>query len=695
MWSTAWLGPWLLTLQISAEKHQYCIIGAGPAGIQLGHFLKHAQRDYVIFERQARAGSFFEHYPRHRKLISLNKRKVRENRSSDFAFRHDWNTLIDVREDSLRTTPVTDRSKELFPHASVLSEYLKDFAAEQEHHIRYRTEVLKVLPSSGDSRFELRLSEGQSCWCEELVLATGFFRPRTGAEKVDGSHLLLGYEDLPSSGESFEGQAVLVLGQGNAALETAQELQQYTSELHLLARGRPLPQGGTGVRLAYQTHYVGDIRAGRTTLLDTYLLKSLDTFDFDGLNGKERLAIIPCGGGRLCVWNVDVGDCMDQKCRKSHDKSGQNLSYWLPIGHFAVGTELHRQSLEIAARYPEDTELQVKDEGFWEEGNANLTYEQLETMGIDPEVFNVTYAELNINSSLLRRDLALATEVSFLRQRAGSHDNLRFPMDTVIRCFGWTFDASILDSSFQVNVTHNGKYPKITSSWKVEGVNGLYAAGTISHSLDFRKSAGGFIHGFRYTSRALFRLLEERNFAVPWPQQTWTIPLSCSLPGRSESKLQPSCDGTPEASMQPVVNHLMDRINSASGPYQMFEFLGDMLLFEANASQLHLRMLEEVPLLHFHERYKDTPRLTWVFRYHDNFHGPDVLGPKRVGASRAEEAHRSKFLHPHLAFFPANSATATMRHWLVEDVFTQWRGPDDELPVLRFLTRVAGNITGA
>lgn len=58
------------------------------------------------------------------------------------------------------------------------------------------------------------------------------------------------------AGESFEGQAVLVLGQGNAALETAQELQQYTSELHLLARGRPLPQGGTGVRLAYQTHYV-------------------------------------------------------------------------------------------------------------------------------------------------------------------------------------------------------------------------------------------------------------------------------------------------------------------------------------------------------------------------------------------------------------------------------------------------------
>lgn len=29
----------------------------------------------------------------------------------------------------------------------------------------------------------------------------------------------------------------------------------------------------------------------------------------------------------------------------------------------------------------------------------------------------------------------------------------------------------------------------------------LYIAGTAAHSLDFRRSAGGFIHGFRYTSK--------------------------------------------------------------------------------------------------------------------------------------------------------------------------------------------------
>lgn len=61
-------------------------------------------RDYIIFERNSNAGSFFEKFPRHRKLISLNKRFVREGRAADFAFRHDWNSLIDLREN--RTQPV-------------------------------------------------------------------------------------------------------------------------------------------------------------------------------------------------------------------------------------------------------------------------------------------------------------------------------------------------------------------------------------------------------------------------------------------------------------------------------------------------------------------------------------------------------------------------------------------------------------
>ncbi|CAJ1413948.1 unnamed protein product [Effrenium voratum] len=506
------------SLAVAVEEHKYCIVGAGPAGLQLGHFLKHQNRDYLIFERNARPGSFFEHYPRHRRLISLNKRNVRENRSADFAFRHDWNTLIDVREEAQRPAPVTARSKELFPHASVLTDYLREFAMEQEQQIRYGSLVQKVRRAKSSQAFEVQVLQSgaaEDFLCGELILASGLARARAGENTVDGSELLLGYEDMPESGESFEGKAVVVLGQGNAALETVQEslrlpiaaleardarrlgavlrgpegspfeghdfelelhfgdeypfrppavrftsprrifhpnicrgtggicldifndatlwspaiglekllmsvasllsepreehglneeavamlrsdpaafadaaktaaalprgsqpqvearaecraaegnpiqpvqqkelkdgsslcglvvlvlalaigyaeLQKYTSEVHLLSRPRDLPQGGKGVRFAFETHYVGDIRAGRTTILDTYLLKSLDTFDFDALPAKHRLALVPCAG-RLCVFDVEEGDCADQHCKRNFALGGQNLSYTVPI----------------------------------------------------------------------------------------------------------------------------------------------------------------------------------------------------------------------------------------------------------------------------------------------------------------------------------------------------------------------------
>lgn len=40
---------------------------------------------------------------------------------------------------------------------------------------------------------------------------------------------------------------------------------------------------------------------------------------------------------------------------------------------------------------------------------------------------------LIVDSELLRQDPSLAAEVSALRQRAGGHDNLRFPMDSWTR----------------------------------------------------------------------------------------------------------------------------------------------------------------------------------------------------------------------------------------------------------------------
>ena len=54
----------LSVLVCRAEEYiERCIVGAGPAGLQLGHFFqKHAQ-PYVILEREASAGCSFAFLP--------------------------------------------------------------------------------------------------------------------------------------------------------------------------------------------------------------------------------------------------------------------------------------------------------------------------------------------------------------------------------------------------------------------------------------------------------------------------------------------------------------------------------------------------------------------------------------------------------------------------------------------------------
>lgn len=44
------------------HKHwDYIVIGGGPAGLQLGHFLKKSNRDYVIMERNGIPGEAITH----------------------------------------------------------------------------------------------------------------------------------------------------------------------------------------------------------------------------------------------------------------------------------------------------------------------------------------------------------------------------------------------------------------------------------------------------------------------------------------------------------------------------------------------------------------------------------------------------------------------------------------------------------
>src|SRR5688572_15182827 len=112
----------------------YLVLGAGPAGLQLGYFLEKTGRDYQILEAGPVPGSFFRIFPRHRKLISINKRFTGSD-DPEVNLRTDWNSLLSD-DPRLRFTRYSDR---YFPDAAELSRYLEDFAREQMLRVKYNT----------------------------------------------------------------------------------------------------------------------------------------------------------------------------------------------------------------------------------------------------------------------------------------------------------------------------------------------------------------------------------------------------------------------------------------------------------------------------------------------------------------------------------------------------------------------------
>ncbi|NUP79379.1 MAG: NAD(P)-binding domain-containing protein, partial [Nonomuraea sp.] len=71
--------------------HRFLIVGAGPGGLQLSYFLQRAGADYLTLEREPAPGGFFRRYPRHRRLISLNKVHTGE-KDREIQLRWDWNS---------------------------------------------------------------------------------------------------------------------------------------------------------------------------------------------------------------------------------------------------------------------------------------------------------------------------------------------------------------------------------------------------------------------------------------------------------------------------------------------------------------------------------------------------------------------------------------------------------------------------
>jgi thioredoxin reductase len=237
--------------------HDYLIIGAGPAGLQLAASLERDGADYVVLERGSVPGAFFTRFPRHRRLISINKVHTGYG-DPELRLRMDWNSLLSDDPELL----FTRYSRRYFPSADDLVDYLSDYALRTGVRVRYDTTVEKVSRDGGG--FTVTDHTGKVWRARRLVVATGMFRPNLPS--VPGVELAERYDTFDPDPESFTGRRVLIVGRGNSAFETADSLMETAAVIHVVGAG--------SLRLAWRSHYVGHLRAVNNNFLDSYQLKS-------------------------------------------------------------------------------------------------------------------------------------------------------------------------------------------------------------------------------------------------------------------------------------------------------------------------------------------------------------------------------------------------------------------------------------
>jgi hypothetical protein len=101
---------------------EYLVIGAGPAGLLRIFWNKLAAT--MMLDAGPAPGTFFRSLPRHRTLISNNKRYTGST-DPEPNLRKDWNSLLSD-DPALRFTRYSER---YFPPADEMVRYLGDFAA--------------------------------------------------------------------------------------------------------------------------------------------------------------------------------------------------------------------------------------------------------------------------------------------------------------------------------------------------------------------------------------------------------------------------------------------------------------------------------------------------------------------------------------------------------------------------------------
>lgn len=532
---------------------RYVILGSGPGGLQAAHYLDSAHRDYIVLESTQISGSFFEKYPRWRQLISINKAETGKE-SLDYNLRHDWNSLL---SEPSHVWDATSSST----HAS----HLLDIKA-RKSGLYFRSYSEAYYPQAE------RLVNYMQDW----------------AQGTPGS-------SITSKGVSIEDK---------------EDMNDDITETH---PRRPL-------RVFYNSSVVRISRA--PNLLDataTEASRFLLTLA-SGLNITCHTLIVATGLQDVVPsLGINAAEALSRRWIKSYSNASTNLDDYrgkslLLLGRGNAAFEFANNVLEVASlvhllgraggrvrlaaesHYPGDVRsvhshlletylLKSMD------GMAEVPLEHLK-FGYNDATRRTTIED--VYSPCSRDDFGREVSRCFFKRE----------YDFVISCPGWRFANALFDEDVRPRLHTNNKHPALSSRFESVNVEGIFFAGTLMHGNDHKKSSGGFIHGFRYLIRALHRILEEIEANEDSKRSDGLVNVTNQEVSQTLEDIKVSADHSrggllksprsftppPHArwprtdlracGLRGLVAAVLRRINLASGTYQMFGGLVDVIVFD-------------------------------------------------------------------------------------------------------------------
>ena len=238
--------------------------------------------------------------------------------------------------------------------------------------------------------------------------------------------------------------------------------------------------------------------------------------------------------------------------------------------------------------------------------------------------------------------------------------------DRIISCAGFRFDATIFNDTCQPDLGFDGRLPLMTSAWESSNVEGMYFAGTLMQSRDYKQKQSAFIHGFRYNIQALCQIFMTRNNGEEWPGKY--VEMNCEV----------------------LTEEILMRVNRSSSLWQQTGFIGDVVVLDYlnNRAKYYV----DVPIDYFHENVDSDVvylAVTLEFGLELIAEAKDPLAIDRIHKDDVENAEKSTGIHPIVRM--CREGGVISEHHVIEDIMSEWVEAVHSAPLMKFLREVLSN----